>query len=455
MNIKNIVVILAGGKGLRLGYNKPKQFLKVAGKLIIEHTIEIFQQHDEIDEMVVVSHKDFIYLVEELVNKNNFNKVKKILNGGEERSDSSLVAINAYDENEDINLIFHDAVRPLLSHTIISNCIEALKHYNAIDVAVPATDTIIEVENNFISNIPNRNKLNRGQTPQAFKLKTIKTAYMYALEDKNFVATDDCGVVKKYLPEEKIYVVKGEESNIKLTYEEDLFLLDKLFQIKSMSLKKQNSFQELEGKVIVIFGGSYGIGKDIKDIALNNHAIVYSFSRSENNINIANKQDICKALKDVYKKEKKIDIVINTAGILNKESLINLDYETIEELINVNYFGSIAIAKESFKYLQETKGHLLFFTSSSYTRGRANYSLYSSSKAAIVNFTQAIASEWDIFGIKVNCINPERTLTPMRIKNFGKEDPKTLLSSKDVALTSLSVLTKNITGQVIDVKKEV
>jgi 2-C-methyl-D-erythritol 4-phosphate cytidylyltransferase len=108
-----------------------------------------------------------------------------------------------------------------------------------------------------------------------------------------------------------------------------------------------------------------------------------------------------------------------------------------------------------FKYLQETKGHLLFFTSSSYTRGRANYSLYSSSKAAIVNFTQAIASEWDIFGINVNCINPERTLTPMRIKNFGQEDPKTLLDSKDVALTSLSVLEKNITGQIVDVKKEI
>jgi 2-C-methyl-D-erythritol 4-phosphate cytidylyltransferase len=345
----NIAVVLAGGKGLRLGYDKPKQFLKVAGKLIIEHTIEIFQKHDEIDEIVVVSHKDFIYLVEELVNKNNFNKVKKILNGGKERSDSSLVAINAYDENEDINLIFHDAVRPLLSHTIISNCIEALKHYNAIDVAVPATDTIIEVENNFISNVPDRNKLNRGQTPQAFKLKTIKTAYMKALKDKNFIATDDCGVVKKYLPEEKIYIVEGEESNIKLTYEEDLFLLDKLFQIKSISLKKKNSFQELEGKVIIIFGGSYGIGKDIKNIALKNNAIVYSFSRSENNINIANKQDVHKALKSVYKNEKRIDAVINTAGILNKESLNNLDYATIEELISVNYFGSIAIAKESFK----------------------------------------------------------------------------------------------------------
>ncbi len=452
--MKNIAVILAGGKGVRLGYNKPKQFLKVAGKLIIEHTIDVFQKHEEIDEIVVVSHKDYIYLVEELVNKNNFNKVKKILNGGNERSDSSLVAIKAY-ENENVNLIFHDAVRPLVSFRIISDCIEALQKYNAVDVAIPATDTIIEVEDNFISNIPNRDRLNRGQTPQAFKLETIKKAYELALKDKNFIATDDCGVVKKYLPNEKIYVVRGEESNIKLTYEEDLFLLDKLFQIKSITLKHDdNSLAKVKDKVVVIFGGSYGIGKDIKDLALQNGAIVHSFSRSENNINIANKEDIQKALQSVYEKEKRIDYIINTAGILNKESLNNLDYKTIKELIDINYFGPIALAKESFKYLKETKGHLLFFTSSSYTRGRANYSLYSSSKAAIVNFTQAISSEWDIFDIKVNCVNPERTLTPMRIKNFGKEDPKTLLSSLEVAKVSLSVLSKNITGQIIDVKKE-
>jgi len=451
--MKNIAVILAGGKGVRLGYNKPKQFLKVAGKLIIEHTIEVFQKHEEIDEIVVVSHKDYIYLVEEVVNKNTFNKVKKILNGGNERSDSSLVAIHAY-ENEEVNLIFHDAVRPLVSFRIISDCIEALKKYNAIDVAIPATDTIIEVKHNFISNIPNRNKLNRGQTPQAFKLSTIKEAYDLALQDENFIATDDCGVVKKYLPNEKVYVVKGEESNIKLTYEEDLFLLDKLFQIKSISLKIDENISKIKDKVMVIFGGSYGIGKDIKDLALKNGAVVYSFSRSENDVNLSNKENIKKALKSVYDKEQRIDYIINTAGILNKEALNNLDYETIEELINVNYFGTIALAKESFKYLKETKGHILFFTSSSYTRGRANYSLYSSSKAAIVNFTQAISSEWDIFDIKVNCINPERTLTPMRVKNFGKEDPNTLLSSQKVAEVSLNVLTKNITGQVIDVKRE-
>jgi 2-C-methyl-D-erythritol 4-phosphate cytidylyltransferase len=236
--MKNVAVILAGGKGTRLGSDKPKQFLKVAGKLIIEHTIIAFQNHKLIDEIAVVCHKNYISIIEDIVNINQFSKVKRILNGGEQRSDSSLSAINAYSQKKNINLIFHDAVRPLVSEQIITNCINALSKYNAVAVAVSATDTILEVNNNFITDIPNRSNLQKAQTPQAFKLDTIKKAYNLGLKDLNFQSTDDCGVVKKYLPDEPICVVSGEETNMKLTYEEDLFLLDKLLQVKTDSMKK-------------------------------------------------------------------------------------------------------------------------------------------------------------------------------------------------------------------------
>ena len=95
---------------------------------------------------------------------------------------------------------------------------------------------------------------------------------------------------------------------------------------------------------------------------------------------------------------------------------------------------------------------MLFYTSSSYTRGRAFYSLYSSTKAAVVNFVQAIAQEWEPWGIQVNCINPERTKTPMRVKNFGIENEATLLTAREVAEKSLKTLLADFTGQVIDVK---
>jgi len=80
------------------------------------------------------------------------------------------------------------------------------------------------------------------------------------------------------------------------------------------------------------------------------------------------------------------------------------------------------------------------------------YSIYSSLKAAIVNFMQALSSEWEPFGISVNCMNPERTLTPMRIQSFGKEDPNTLLSPEEVAYISINTLLSDITGQIVDVK---
>ena len=112
----------------------------------------------------------------------------------------------------------------------------------------------------------------------------------------------------------------------------------------------------------------------------------------------------------------------------------------------------VNVAIAAYPYLKESKGQLLLYTSSSYTRGRAFYSIYSSTKAAVVNFMQAIAQEWDQDEIRVNVINPERTKTPMRVKNFGIEPDNTLLSAIEVAETSLRTLISDFTGQVVDVK---
>ncbi len=134
---------------------------------------------------------------------------------------------------------------------------------------MPATDTIIQVNDRFIQEIPDRSKLMRGQTPQAFHLETIKHAYDIALQDPAFKVTDDCGVVVKYLPEVPVYVVNGEESNMKLTYKEDTYLLDKFFQLRKSELNTLPIDQEnnLKNRVrVVVFGGSYGIGADVAQL---------------------------------------------------------------------------------------------------------------------------------------------------------------------------------------------
>jgi 2-C-methyl-D-erythritol 4-phosphate cytidylyltransferase len=127
--------------------------------------------------------------------------------------------------------------------------------------------------------------------------------------------------------------------------------------------------------------------------------------------------------------------------------------EAVRQTIDINLLGPVIIAQESLPYLKETKGQLLYFTSSSYTRGRANYGMYSATKAATVNLTQSLSEEWAELEVRVNCINPERTKTGMRTRAFGDEPEGTLLSAETVALASLDTLLSGVTGQIVDVRR--
>lgn len=265
--------------------------------MVVEHTIDAFESNPHIDEIAIVSNPFYIADFESIIIKNGWKKVKKILKGGQERFHSSLSAIKAY-EGSDVNLIFHDAVRPLVSQRILNDVIKALETYAAIDVAMPATDTIIEVDGDFIHQIPDRSKLKRGQTPQAFHLETISHAYEIALKDEHFKVTDDCGVVVKYLPDVPVYVVTGEESNMKLTYKEDTYLLDKFFQLRKSELNEiPLNESQLKDKVAVIFGGSYGIGEHTARMLQEKQAKVFCFSRSMNGVDVGKKEQVADALK--------------------------------------------------------------------------------------------------------------------------------------------------------------
>lgn len=461
--MQNIAIVLAGGVGSRLGMSTPKQFFKVAGKMVIEHTVDAFQRNSHISEIAIVSNPAYCTDMEEILLRNpHWTKVRRILKGGKERYDSSLSAIRAYENmgGEDVYLVFHDAVRPLVSQRIIDDVCRGLEEWEAIDVTLPAVDTIIEHKDGCISHIPERCRLQRGQTPQAFRLSVIREAYRRALNDPDFRVTDDCGVVVKYMPEVPVHLVRGEESNMKLTYPEDTYLLDKLFQLQTTEMPteagddgKSIATAALAGKVAVIFGGAYGIGKDTADMLREAGARVHSFSRSLTGTDVSRRESVEEALKKVVEEEGHIDFIVNTAGVLHRQPLVAMDYAAIESAVQVNYMGCVNVALAAYPYLQESHGKLVFFTSSSYTRGRALYSIYSSTKAAIVNFVQALAQEWESQGICINCINPERTKTPMRIQNFGTEPDETLLKSEQVAAATVRTLLSDYTGQVIDVRR--
>ena len=446
--MKNYGIILASGKGNRYGEDIPKQFVKIAGKTMLEHTIEIFEKSKDIDEIIVVITPEYRALAENILLKNSYKKLSKLLNGGELRKDSSYIGISAIADDE-ANVLIHDCARPFLTQEIISDCVKALEKHDAIDVAVPATDTIIKVENDIISEIPKRSELMCGQTPQCFKLSLIKHAHELAKNDSNF--TDDCGLVVKYnlAP---VYVVKGSSENIKITYKSDIYIADRLFQLRTSTCPQNNLLENLKDKVLVTFGATSGIGECINKLADEHGAKTYGLS-SRLGCDITNYNCIEEKLLEIYRKEDKIDYIVNSAGTLKIGKLEDRSYEDIKRDIEVNYLGAINVVKASIKYLKESKGAILLFSSSSYTRGRSLYSTYSSSKAAIVNLSQALSEELNTDNIRINVINPERTKTPMRTNAFGIEPDETLLKPEYVADTSLKVLLSDLTGQVIDVRK--
>jgi len=452
---RTVAVVLAGGVGVRVGLGIPKQLIRIAGKAIVEHTLEALTASPLIDEVIVMMNAGSIHELDHLLDNERFPKLTRILPGGETRNDTTQLALAAI-EGDDTKVLFHDAVRPFIDERIIQDCVAALDRFDAVDTAIPSADTIIRVdEDRLITDIPDRSMLRRGQTPQAFRLGTIRRAYEIAAGDPDFRATDDCGVVFQYLPDTPIFVVDGTPENMKVTEPIDVHIADKLFQLQSASLAldtRPDTLPDLAGKIVVVFGGSYGIGESIVDLAREAGARVYEFSRSTTGTDVRDSEALRAALDGVAAEAGAIDVVIVTAGVLRISNLVDAPAEAVADTIDTNLLAPVVVAREAYPHLERSRGQLLLFTSSSYTRGRAGYSVYSATKAGVVNLTQALSEEWSENGVRINCINPQRTKTPMRTAAFGDEPDDTLLDPRDVARVTLNVAAADLTGQIVTVQ---
>ena len=232
--LRNVAVILAGGTGTRVGLNIPKQLIKIAGKPIIEHTIAAMHQSPLVDEIVVMMAPGYLDEVRAIVKKGDYVKVTQILEGAETRNETTAAALAALGDAE-CNVLLHDAVRPLVSQTIIAANVEALETLRCCGHSnrVRGHNDRVQPDQNSLADVLPRHLLRRGQTPQSFRLSTIRAAYAKATKDPHFTATDDCTVVLRYLPEVSIAVVAGHERNMKVTEPIDVYIADKLFQLTS------------------------------------------------------------------------------------------------------------------------------------------------------------------------------------------------------------------------------
>ena len=183
-NSKVFAAVLAGGIGTRMGnIEKPKQFMEVAGKPIIIHTIEKFAVHAEFEAVLVLTPKQWVKHTQDLIRKYIPSSIRIcVMEGGADRNETLMNAIrfieSEFGMDEETVIVTHDSVRPFVSHRIIEENIRAGIEYDACDTVVSATDTIVESEDGeIISVIPDRSKMYQGQTPQTFKAKLLKDTY--------------------------------------------------------------------------------------------------------------------------------------------------------------------------------------------------------------------------------------------------------------------------------------
>ena len=205
----NSAVIVAGGTGIRLGQDLPKQFHNLCGKEILSFSVETFLNHSNIQEIIIVTHEDWI------------DHVKKIypqcisVTGGKRRQDSSLKGVLATNINSE-NVLIHDAARPFVTTKIIDDCLCALKNSDASAPIMDSTNSLIEFKKDQISSM-NRRNIKSVQTPQCFKRNLILDVLKSSIE-----GTDEISMLLKFDHSKKIKLVDGNINNIKITTKTDL-----------------------------------------------------------------------------------------------------------------------------------------------------------------------------------------------------------------------------------------
>lgn len=441
-------ILLMGGTGQRFGSETPKQFHRLAGKKVYLHTLETFLLVNLFEEIILVCPETWITQVEEDLLSYSFTKIK-VVQGGTTRQESSLKGLQACGEAAQI-VVIHDAVRPFISETILKENVLKAIHHKAVDTCIPSADTLVHIRNQEkIDRIPNRFEYLRGQTPQSFDYALILQAHLKAKEEGICNASDDCSLVLN--TGHPVHIVMGSEENIKITSELDLLLAEQILRLRNFSSCSLIEKNCLSGKRFVITGGTGGIGTALCKLLKEEGAIPIPLSRSSTiyPADLTFHSNASATFDKILQDHGPLDGLINSIGLLKTKQLNQLSFEEINLLVATNLTGVIYSCKCA--HLKQG-AHIINIASSSYVRGRKNYAIYSSAKAAIVNFTQGLAEEReDLF---INALVPQRTNTAMRLENFPDENPTTLLDPKQVASEIVRLLKQNsITGTVIEVKK--
>lgn len=231
----NIGVIFAGGVGTRMNSRiKPKQFIDVYGKPIIIHTLEIFDNHPDIDAISVACLEDWIPYLEDLLEKFNIKKVKKIVPGGSCGQESIYNGLKAAEEiaaGEKSIVLIHDGVRPLINAKTIDDNLASVKAHGSAITSVTVKETVLVVsDDNAIVDIPSRADTRLARAPQSFYLDEILAAHNKSAAAGKMDFIDSCSMMQYY--GKKLYLIDGPQENIKITTPDDFYTMRALLDAK-------------------------------------------------------------------------------------------------------------------------------------------------------------------------------------------------------------------------------
>lgn len=223
----NCAVIVAAGKGKRMGSEISKQFIKVNGHPILFYTIKAFEESELIQEIyLVLSSEDISYSREEIFNRYTFNKPIHIVTGGKERQDSVYNGLKAIKDCEIV--LIHDGARPFVTHEIIEKGIKYAKEHGACACGVTPKDTIkVKDHSGFSLSTPNRNSLFAVQTPQCFNYDLILHCHE-KIKEEGTAVTDDTMIIESC--GHKVFLFEGSYENIKITTPEDMWLAERILK---------------------------------------------------------------------------------------------------------------------------------------------------------------------------------------------------------------------------------
>jgi 2-C-methyl-D-erythritol 4-phosphate cytidylyltransferase len=447
-------LILAGGSGDRFGAEMPKQFVRLAGEPILARSMRAVADAG-VDRVVVVAHPLWIAETEEIVGAAGIAQPVDVVAGGVTRNESTRAGLAALDADDDDIVVVHDAVRPLVPPEVILRSIEPILsgRADATDTVIPSSDTLVVVDGDVVTEIPERARLRRGQTPQSFRKRILDLAYERATAAGDLTATDDCSLVIRHVPDARVVAVPGDEVNLKITTRLDMVLADRMIQMRTLGASAElRPARSIEGARVYVVGGTNGIGRAIAEEAERQGASVAVDGR-RTGLDVRDYASVDERLGAAAERLGGLDHVICSAGLMRVGRAVEVGPSELAEVIDVNLTGTLNVARAAHPHLAASGGSLTLFASSSFTLGRPNYVAYSASKAAVVNLAQGLAEEWAADGIRVNAVSPERTDTPMRRAAFPDEPRTGLLEMADVAIATLRLISSDLTGQVLDVRR--